>query len=73
MFAKGGHKQLSDDEIRRLVDYMLQASGVDQPLLLAAHFAATRWAQAAYGLDASYDRIVRAVLDAAQVNAEASR
>ena len=36
MFAKGGHKQLSDDEIRRLVDYMLQASGVDQPLLLAA-------------------------------------
>lgn len=31
------------------------------PLLLAAHFAATRWAQAAYGLDASYDRIVRAV------------
>ena len=36
MFAKGGHKQLSDEEIRRLVDYMLQASGVDQPLLLAA-------------------------------------
>lgn len=36
MFAKGGHKQLSDDEIRRLVDYMLHASGVDQPLLLAA-------------------------------------
>ena len=36
MFAKGGHKQLSDDEIRSLVDYMLRASGIEQPLLLAA-------------------------------------
>ena len=36
MFAKGGHQQLSDDEIRSLVDYMLHASGIEQPLLLAA-------------------------------------
>ena len=36
MFAKGGHQQLSDDEIRSLVDYMVHASGLEQPLLLAA-------------------------------------
>ena len=27
---------MSDDEIRSLVDYMLRASGIEQPLLLAA-------------------------------------
>ena len=31
------------------------------PLLLAAHFAATRWAYAAYGVDPSYERLVPAI------------
>lgn len=37
------------------------ALGLCLPLLLAAHFVSTRWAQEAWGVDPSYARIVRAI------------